>query len=109
MNIKDMSVEQLRRAATIKEEIVGLEKQLQTLWGGSKASNAVSAKGVMSAAGRARISAAAKARWAKIKASKRNAAKPASSGKKTMSAAARAKISAAAKARWAKIKSGKQG
>ena len=57
----------------------------------------------MSAAGRARIVAAAKARWAKVKEKKSNTA-PAQKPKRQMSAAARAKISAAAKARWAKIK-----
>ena len=60
----------------------------------------------MSAAGRARISAAAKARWAKINAGKNGGTKPVKA-KRTMSPAARAKISAAAKARWAKVKAGK--
>jgi len=49
----------------------------------------------MSAAARAKMSAAAKRRWAKIK----NAPK-----KRVLSAKARAKMSAAAKKRWAKIK-----
>jgi hypothetical protein len=62
----------------------------------------------MSAAGKARVAAAQKARWAKIKTAKPvvTAAKPAKK-KFTMSAAAKAKISAAAKARWAKIKGAK--
>jgi hypothetical protein len=65
----------------------------------------------MSAAGRARIIAAAKARWARWKAAK--AAKPGAKKravrKKVFSAAARARLSAAAKARWAKAKaSGKK-
>jgi hypothetical protein len=57
----------------------------------------------MSAAGRARIRAAQKARWAKVK----KASKPAEMPKKkkfTMSAAAKAAIGKAAKARWAKLK-----
>jgi hypothetical protein len=53
----------------------------------------------MSRAGRAKIAAAQKARWAKVK-----AVKPAKAKKRKMSAAAKAKISAAAKARWAKVK-----
>jgi hypothetical protein len=61
----------------------------------------------LSAAGRARIAAAARARWAKIRASK-----PGSqtnlAPKRTMSAAARRKIAAAQRARWAKIKAGKK-
>jgi hypothetical protein len=61
----------------------------------------------MSAAAKAKISAAAKARWAKIKGAKPVvkavvAAKPVK--KFTMSAEAKAKLSALAKARWAKIK-----
>jgi len=59
----------------------------------------------MSAAGRARIAAAARARWAKFR-NGAKAAKPAKATrkKKRFNAAARAKLSAAAKARWAKAK-----
>ena len=66
-------------------------------------------KGGMSAAGKAKVAAAQKARWAKIKGAEPaiTAAKPAKK-KFTMSAAAKAKISAAAKARWAKIKAEKK-
>ena len=57
----------------------------------------------MSAAGRARIVAAQRARWAKRK-GKQLSVKPVKKAKRQMSAAARAKISAAAKKRWAKAK-----
>ena len=107
-NIVDLSPEQLRKAASIKEQIAGLEKELQALLGGNGVSNGNAAKGGMSAAARAKIAAAAKARWAKVNAGKTTATKPASSTKKTMSPAARAKIAAAAKERWAKIKAAKQ-
>jgi len=50
----------------------------------------------MSAAGRARIAAAQKLRWAK----QRKGGK----GRRKMSAAGRAKIAAAARKRWAKVK-----
>jgi hypothetical protein len=53
----------------------------------------------MSAAARAKISQAAKARWAKVRGTKAPQKKA-----RTMSAAARKKIAAAAKARWAKVK-----
>lgn len=56
----------------------------------------------MSAAGRARIIAAQKARWAKFKAGRGTKAKPAKT--RTMNAAARAKIAAAARVRWARAK-----
>jgi hypothetical protein len=58
-------------------------------------------KNKMSAAGRARIAAAQKARWAKVKG---KGGKPVKKGKRTMSAAAKAKISASAKLRWKKAK-----
>jgi hypothetical protein len=61
----------------------------------------------MSAAARAKISAAQKARWARQKAGEtKQSARPKGSGRKRrkMSAAARAKISAAQKARWARQK-----
>jgi hypothetical protein len=67
----------------------------------------------MSAEGRARIAAAAKARWAKIRSAKGGNSASADSQptgakpKRTMSPAARRKIAAAQKARWAKVKSAK--
>lgn len=62
----------------------------------------------ISAAGRARIAAAQKARWAKSRKNS-NAAKVVTMPKKrTMSAAARRKIAAAQRARWAKVKAGKR-
>ena len=57
----------------------------------------------LSAAGRARIVAAAKERWAKRRLSVRGP-KLARKGRRKLSAAARARISAAATARWAKAK-----
>ena len=125
-SITDLSVQQLLQAANLKEKIETLENELNQLLGSSaeagSASGATSApkkRGGMSAAGKARIVAAQKARWAKIHAAKsavKPAAKPAKvavaakSAKKkfVMSAAAKAKISAAAKARWAKIKAAKK-
>ena len=56
----------------------------------------------LSAAGRAKISRAAKARWAKVRAAE--AAKP----RRKMSAAGRARIAKAQKARWAKVKAAKK-
>src|SRR5438552_13004356 len=54
----------------------------------------------LSAAGRARIAAAARARWAKIRASKSGA--PNTPPKRTMSASSRRKIAVSQRARWAK-------
>lgn len=59
-------------------------------------------KNKMSAAGRARIAAAQRARWANVKG--KNGGKPAKKGKRKMSAAAKKAISLAAKLRWKKAK-----
>jgi hypothetical protein len=113
-----LSVAQLKHAAAIKEKIAALENELAKLVGSSvaapKAAAPAKKKRNMSAAGLARIKAAQKARWAKIKNSKptvkvvAKAPVPVVKKKFTMSAAAKAKISAAAKARWAKIKAEKK-
>jgi hypothetical protein len=73
-SITNLSVQQLRKAATLKEKIQSLEKEIHQLLG-SPARPAVTAapkkKFKMSASARAKISAAAKARWAKVKAAGR--------------------------------------
>ena len=102
----NISPEQLRRAADIKEKIESLNAELTRILrqGGlsGEATTEISER-QMSAAGRARISAAAKRRWALFRASRGLSANRAKAGRK-MSAAGRAAISAAAKARWAKAK-----
>jgi hypothetical protein len=106
-SINNLSIQQLRQAANLKEKIVALEKQLSQLLVATPKTLATPApkkkKGGMSAAG--------KARWAKIKGAKAKpivaVTKPAKK-KFVLSAAAKAKISAAAKARWAKIKAEKK-
>jgi hypothetical protein len=123
---------QLRKAADIQERIQSLQKELGQLLGGpaETATTEAPKKRKMSAAGRARIAAAARARWAKIKGTARVTAAPkkkmsalglaniragvakrmAAQGKAVQkpkiqrSAAWRASISAAARARWAKAK-----
>ncbi len=115
--ISELSAAQLRRAAQIKEQVASLEKQLQSLLG--QTASVAKRKGGLSAAGRAKISAALRARWAKTKAAKHSqtsgkpalaTSRPASKAspqRKTMSTAQRAKIAATLKARWAKIKAAK--
>jgi hypothetical protein len=75
--ISSLTSAQLIKAAKIKEQIAKLEKQLNALLGASvpvaEAPKPAKKKGKMSAAGRARIAAAQKARWAKIKAAKKSA------------------------------------
>jgi hypothetical protein len=67
---------ELKRAAAIKDEIAGLEKEFAAIVGkpGAARKSAVKPakrKGGMSAAGRARVAAAQRARWAKVKAAKK--------------------------------------
>jgi hypothetical protein len=62
----------------------------------------------LSAAGKARIIAATKARWAKVKAEKGQAGpKAEKKPRRKVSAAGRARIAAAARARWARVKAEK--
>ncbi len=111
--IANLTASQLRRAADIKEKIASLQDELLKYVGSAVSllvDGAPRKKFKMSAAGRARIIAAQKARWAKVKTAKGSAgsAKPAKNaakqGKRKLSAAARAKIAAAARSRWAKAK-----
>jgi hypothetical protein len=99
---------QLRKAANIKERIDALQSELNEILGGeasapAEPNEAPKKKWKMSRAGRARIAAAAKARWAKIKGTTASV-KPAKKAKRKFTAAGRAALSAAAKARWAKAK-----
>src|SRR5579862_3970260 len=104
-SITNLSIKQLLHAASIKGKIQSLEKELLKLLGsnGSTPKHAPKKRRKMSAAGRARIAAAQKARWAKTK-GRKLAAKPVKKARRKMSAAAKAKISAAAKSRWKKVK-----
>jgi hypothetical protein len=130
---------QLRKAADIKERIDALQNELNEILGGefpspAQATEAPRKKWKVSAAGRARMRAAQKARWAKIKrtapstepakkakrkmsaeglaniragVAKRMAAQGKTAKpapKRTMSPAAKAKMAALMKARWANAK-----
>jgi hypothetical protein len=115
MSLINLTPAQLRHAADLKEKIEALQHQLSSLNVAPEAASSDSepaprAKRKMSAAGRARIRAAQKLRWAKVKSA--NSAQPAKAekrGRRKMSPAARAKIAAAAKARWARVRAEKAG
>lgn len=107
-----LSIGQLKEAIQIKEQIESLEARLLRILGGKEAAApADKRKGPrkMSAEARARIGAAAKARWAKVKAAPapvaKRAAKPAKK-KSGLTAEGRAKLAASMKARWAARKKG---
>jgi hypothetical protein len=103
--LSHLSLDLLRRAVGIREQIEALESELAGIIGGSTTPSASRRGGrrTMSAEARARIAAAQRRRWAKQKAGNYSAA-PARRGRRRMSPAARARIAAAAKARWARAK-----
>ena len=112
MNIYDLTTNQLKRAAGIKEQIERLNKELRALQSGPAKSRAAPKKNqTMSASTKRKIAAAQKARWANLRRAKSatRSVKPAAKAKKkTMSPASRAKMSAKLKAYWAAKKAGKK-
>jgi hypothetical protein len=73
-SLANLSAAQLRRAAALKERIQSLEKELAKLFGApteEKPAPVRKKRKRMSKAARALISAAQKARWAKLKGSKK--------------------------------------
>ncbi len=101
-NLSSLTAAQLHRAADLKDKIAKLEKTLAAILGSPSSTNSAPERRKMSAAAKAKIAAAQKARWAKAKG--KSVARPAREKKRKMSAATKAKIAAAAKARWAKAK-----
>jgi hypothetical protein len=109
--LSSLSAQQLRSAAALKEKIQSLEVELAKLLGSPSKSLTEAApkkKYKMSPAARARISAAAKIRWAKVKGAKSAAAPAPKAAKGKMSSAAKAKLSAKMKLIWAKRKAAKK-
>lgn len=118
--MSNVSASQLREALSIREQIEKLEARFNQIVGGGSSSPSSGAtasakvdgrRGRMSAASRAKIAAAARARWARVKgtsspaAAKSEGAKPARK-KGGLTAEGRARLAAAMKARWAARKKG---
>ena len=111
----DLSLEKLKQAVSLREQIDVLEARINALFGvdrgqsnvSSSAGSAPTATGRprrrMSAATRAKLSAAATARWARRNSGSGNAAPAPSASKRRggITAAGRKKLSDAMKARWA--------
>ena len=112
MNPIDLTVNQLKRAAAIKEHIEALNKELRGILGVStKSAVAPKKTQTMSAAVKRKIAAAQRARWASLRRANpaTRSAKPAAKAKKkAFSSATRAKLSAKLKAYWAAKKAGKK-
>jgi len=111
-NLSSLTSAQLKRAAELKEQLETITAELSALLANGDTTEVVEPvkKGKFSAAGLARLRAAQKARWAKIKSAKGGKeTKPEKKARRKMSAAGRAKIAAGARARWAKVRAAKAG
>jgi hypothetical protein len=98
----DISVKALEEAVSLRRQIDNLERRLSSILGGAPARPAVTAPAqkarYFSPSTRAKLSSAARARWARLK----GGAKPAPTKKKgALTAAGRRKLSELMKARWA--------
>jgi hypothetical protein len=95
----DISVEALQEAVSIRRQIDTLEKRLSSILGGTPSSSATrGGRRRMSAATRAKLAAAARARWAKLKAGTKTAPAKKKGG---ITPAGRKRLSQLMKARWA--------
>jgi hypothetical protein len=102
----DLSTRKLEQALSIRRQIDALERRLRGLVGGMSggAATAPARRGGgrrrLSTAARAKIAAAARARWARFRAG-RSGAKAGKKRKGGISAAGRRRLSQLMKARWA--------
>jgi hypothetical protein len=68
MNITELTPQQLRRAASIKEKLDALSRELRSVLDGTSTNGApLGKKRTMSASARRKIAAAQRARWAKLR------------------------------------------
>jgi hypothetical protein len=104
----NLSLAHLRRAVALKEQIVALESQLCEVIGVPSPLAFIHQRmgrktiRTRSPAARAKMAAAQRARWAKVKG--KASAAPARAGRRKMSPKVRAKLAALARARWAKVR-----
>jgi hypothetical protein len=112
MDIHDLTINQLKRAAAIKEHIEALNRELRGILGVQASTRPAQKKSRgMSAAVKRKIAAAQRARWASLRRTNpaTRSAKPAAKAKKkAFSSATRAKLSAKLKAYWAAKRAGKK-
>lgn len=97
----------------LRKEQVRLSKEMNAIGAALSAFGAAYKNGTVtrrkiSAAGRARIVAAQRARWARVKAQSRKVNVASIPKKRTLSPSARKRIAAAQRARWAKVKAAKK-
>jgi hypothetical protein len=101
----DISVEALQEAVSIRRQIDTLQNRLSSILAGSRARPATSraVRRPMPAATRAKLAAAAKARWARIKGQKKATPVVKKGG---ITPAGRKRLSQLMKARWAARRKG---
>ena len=117
LDIQNLSVAQLRKAVGIKEQIERLQHQLNSMAGGGPPVGEIPSpfsiprgkkrRRKLSAAARANIAAAARARWARMRGEAVAEDQPPKK-KKPLSAAKKAALKKALAARWAKYRAAKQ-
>ncbi len=95
-----------KERAQVERQLWGLDAAIRAFASVYSGGKPISKRREISAKGRARIAAAQRARWAKVKGQHKvvSIAKP----KRTMSASARRKIAPAQRARWAKVRQQKK-
>src|SRR6266581_2080853 len=99
--IMNLSLQSLEEAVAIRRQIEQLESRLTALFQSAPPSGTSTARRTMSAAQRARIAVAQRARWAKQKSSSAAMAAQEPRRKGQLTAAGRKKLSDLMKARWA--------
>jgi hypothetical protein len=105
MNLSTLTVEQLKQALVIKEKIEALEKELGNILGASVTGPTLSkGRRKVSAAARAKMAAAQRARRARESGQATGSGKNGVRGRRKMSAAAKARLSAIARQRWKKAR-----
>jgi hypothetical protein len=99
----EISLDSLEKALSIRRQIDSLERRLAALLGRTVSSRPTTGKGRrhMSAAARAKIAAAARARWAQRKAGRVDGAANQRRKRGGITAAGRRRLSQLMKARWA--------
>jgi hypothetical protein len=96
-------VKQLKKERDhVQQQLTGLNAALAAFAGVYRGKTGTKPRRKLSAKGRARIAAAQKARWARVKGQQKVV--PIAKPRRTMSATTRRKIAAAQRARWAKVK-----
>src|ERR1051326_5114531 len=110
--LTELSAQQLRKAAAIKERIDDLQEELSRLIGAPTEFRSSRAAGRptgrrkhrMSAAGRAAIAAATRARWAKLNGGRGASDAATQPKRRRMSAATKRRLAAVARERWKKAR-----